>query len=106
MFVWIFHRVSGVILIVLIGFKIFTGYGILGRFGVNVIEIMRALHRSLALDLSLVFLFIFHALYGIRTCLIDLGFRGERIMFWMLTVLGVILFFLLASLVILPHFRF
>ncbi len=96
MFVWIFHRVSGLILMVLIGFKIVTGYGILGRYGAPSIESMRLMHRSVLLDLLVVGLFIYHALYGLRTCLVDLGMRAEKIMFWSFTILGGMIFALIA----------
>ncbi|MBN2371435.1 MAG: hypothetical protein JXO72_13210 [Vicinamibacteria bacterium] len=102
MFVWIFHRVSGVILIVLMGIKITTGFGILGRFGAGAIEAMRSLHREPALDLPLLFLFIYHALYGLRTILIDMGLKKERPLFWISTILGALLFIWLASVVLTP----
>lgn len=101
MFVWIFHRVSGLVLIILIGFKIVTGYGILGRYGASSIESMRLMHRSLLLDLLVAGLFIYHALYGLRTCLVDLGARGEKIMFWLFTFLGGVIFALVAWFLIL-----
>jgi len=101
MFVWIFHRVSGLILIFLIGFKIVTGYGILGRYGTPPIETMRAMHRSVLLDLLVTGLFVYHALYGLRACLVDLGVRGEKIMFWAFTFLGGVIFALIAWLLIL-----
>ncbi len=101
MFVWIFHRVSGLVLIVLIGFKIVTGYGILGRYGASSIESMRLMHRSPLLDLLVAGLFVYHALYGLRTCLVDLGIRGEKIMFWLFTFLGAVLFALIAWFLIL-----
>jgi len=92
MFVWAFHRVSGLILIALLAFKIVTGYGILGRFGDGSIETMRHLHRALSVDLLTVGLFIYHGLYGVRTCLIDLGMRHEKVLFWLFTGLGAALF--------------
>ncbi|OGW81217.1 MAG: hypothetical protein A3G33_05920 [Omnitrophica bacterium RIFCSPLOWO2_12_FULL_44_17] len=104
MFVWIFHRVSGLILIVLMGFKIYTGYGILGRYGEKSIEAMRVLHRHMSLDILIVGLFIYHAMYGLRTCLIDLGLRGEKTLFWVLTVLGTAIFFVISWLLILPRY--
>jgi succinate dehydrogenase/fumarate reductase cytochrome b subunit len=101
MFVWIFHRVSGLVLIFLIGFKIVTGYGILGRYGTPPIETMRTMHRSVLLDLLITLLFIYHALYGLRTCLVDLGVKGEKILFWCFTILGGVVFALVAWLLIL-----
>jgi succinate dehydrogenase/fumarate reductase cytochrome b subunit len=105
MFVWIFHRVSGVILIVLMGIKIATGFGIMGRFGADVIEPMRSLHREPSLELLLLALFIYHALYGLRTILIDMGLRREKLLFWTSTVLGAFLFLWLASIVLMPTLR-
>ncbi|CAK0773978.1 conserved membrane hypothetical protein [Gammaproteobacteria bacterium] len=92
MFVWIFHRVSGLILILLIGFKIITGYGILGYFGNSSIAAMRDFHRAVSIDLLTVGLFIYHSLYGVRTCLIDLGLRKEKLLFWIFTLSGTLLF--------------
>jgi len=95
MFVWVFHRISGLILILLFAIKIITGYGILGRYGDALIEIMRDWHRSVPLDLATIGLFIYHALFGVRACLIDLGLRQERGLFWIFTLLGtvILLFF-------------
>jgi succinate dehydrogenase/fumarate reductase cytochrome b subunit len=104
MFVWVFHRVSGLVLILLIGLKIVTGYGILGRLGDSLIEPMRSLHRSVALDVVVAGLFIFHALYGLRTCLVDLGVRREKALFWICTGLGLALFLATTWLLILPRF--
>jgi len=101
MFVWVFHRVSGLILIALLAFKIVTGYGILGRFGDTSIEQMRHLHRLISLDLLTVGLFIYHGLYGVRTCLIDLGMRQEKGLFWILTGFGALLFAVIARWLIL-----
>lgn len=92
MFVWLLHRISGLILIVLITIKIITGYGILGRYGDVAIEIMRDWHRSVSLDLATIGLFIYHGLYGVRACLIDLGLRQEKILLEIFTVVGTILF--------------
>src|SRR3989339_1308559 len=92
MFVWIFHRVSGLLLIVLMGLKIYTGFGILGKYGEKLIEPMRVLHHHMLLDTLIIGLFIYHALYGLRTCLIDLGMRGEKMLFWIFTIAGTIVF--------------
>jgi succinate dehydrogenase/fumarate reductase cytochrome b subunit len=39
-----------------------------------------------------VFLLIFHALYGVRTILLDLGIGRERLLLWGCNLLGVVLF--------------
>jgi len=95
MFIWIVHRISGAILIVLIVFKIITGYGIIEKFGKQHIEFYRALHKNKFSDVLLFLLFTYHAIYGLRTMLIDLGFRRERLLFWISNALGCVLFILL-----------
>jgi len=95
MFIWIVHRISGVILIALIALKIITGYGIIEKFGSEHIEFHRALHRNVFLDAVLFLLFTYHAIYGLRTILIDLGFRRERLLFWVSNGVGFVIFILL-----------
>lgn len=92
MFVWVFHRVSGLILIALIAFKIITGYGILGYFGDDLNNLMRTYHRLVSVDLLTVGLFIYHSFYGLRTCLIDLGLKQEKLLFWGFTFLASVIF--------------
>ena len=92
MFVWVFHRVSGLILILLIGFKIYSGFGVAGSMGEEVIPYWTELHSSLAVDLAVIFLFIYHSLYGLRTCLVDLGVKKEKELFWGFSALGIIVY--------------
>ncbi len=40
----------------------------------------------------MVFLFIFHSLYGVRTILMDLGLGREKLLFWCANVLGLVIF--------------
>ena len=40
----------------------------------------------------MVFLFIFHSLYGIRTILMDMGVCREKLLFWGANVLGLVMF--------------
>ena len=94
MFIWLVHRISGVILIVLMVIKIITGYGILGHFGYENIEPLRKLHNNAFMNVPLLLLFIYHGIYGFRTILIDLGLRREKLLFWCSNILGFILFVL------------
>jgi succinate dehydrogenase/fumarate reductase cytochrome b subunit len=80
MFIWLFHRISGVFLIVLIGIKIFTGYFLFTK-GTKP-DWALSLHRQPTLDVLILVLFTFHSVYGLRTIAIDLGYRKEKRLFW------------------------
>ena len=88
MFVWVFHRISGLILILLMGFKIYSGFGVTGSLGEDVIPYWTDLHSTLIVDLVAILLFIYHSLFGLRTCLIDLGIKKEKELFWGLSAFG------------------
>lgn len=94
MFAWIFHRVTGILLIFVVGIKMLTGFGLSGRLSLP--SAMSDLHAgrtaSTVLDIVLVLLFIFHSLYGIRISLIDLGIKNERPLFWGFSGAGVVIF--------------
>lgn len=92
MFVWIFHRVSGVLLIFLISVQLFTGFFQASPSNSELVKRFADLHKHTALNCLLVFLVIFHAIYGVRTILMDLGVRREKLLFWAGTLLGLALF--------------
>ena len=92
MFVWLFHRISGVVLIFLMAFQLFTGFFQASSSSTELVKTVADLHRHTALNCVMVFLFIFHALYGIRTILIDVGVKAEKLLFWVCTLLGLVLF--------------
>ena len=84
MFPYYFIRFSGPLLLILMGVKILSGYSLTGRTDGG--TWLSGLHQNRPLDLLLLFLFIFHALYGLRLFLIDLGMiRQEKILFWVFT---------------------
>jgi len=91
-FVWVFHRTSGVLLIFLLAFQLFTGFFQQSASSIESIASAVALHRHAVLNCLTVFLFVFHSLYGIRTILMDLGLGRERLLFWCCNVLGLIVF--------------
>ncbi len=91
MFPYYFIRFSGPLLLVLVGLKILSGYALMGKFGGT--SWLSRLHQNRTLDLALLFLFIFHACYGLRLFLIDLGMvKQEKLLFWVLTIFSTGLF--------------
>jgi len=91
-FVWIFHRISGVALIFLLAFQLFTGFFQASTSSDSAVETIAALHRHSVLNCLMVLLFIFHALYGVRTIMMDLGLAREKPLFWCCSVLGLVIF--------------
>ncbi len=79
MFIWLFHRISGASLIILIGIKIFTGYFLFTKDKKP--DWALSLHRHPVLDILIIILFTFHSIYGLRTIAIDLGYRKEKQLF-------------------------
>jgi succinate dehydrogenase/fumarate reductase cytochrome b subunit len=83
-------RFSGPLLLILVGLKIISGYSLVGRMQASWLS---NLHINKTLDVLLLFIFIFHALYGLRLFLIDLGMvKQEKVLFWAFTILSVGLF--------------
>ena len=89
MFIWLFHRISGLSLIVLIGIKILTSYFLFTKETKP--DWALSLHRQPVLDIILLVLFVFHSMYGIRTIIIDLGYRKEKQLFVFSTVVAAVL---------------
>ena len=88
MFIWLFHRISGATLIVLIGIKILTGYFLLPKD--NRPDWALSLHRHPVIDVLILILFTFHSIYGIRTIIIDFGYRKEKQLFWLSNIVAAI----------------
>lgn len=89
MFIWLFHRISGVALIVLIGIKILTSYFLFTKEQKP--DWALSLHRQPVLDVLLLILFTFHSAYGLRTILIDFGYRKEKALFWVFTIAATVI---------------
>jgi len=79
MFIWFFHRISGVFLIILMGIKIVTSYFLFTKDKKP--DWALSLHRHPVLDVLILILFTFHSIYGLRTIAIDLGYRKEKQLF-------------------------
>ena len=90
MFPYYFIRFSGPLLLIMVGLKILSGYSLVGRIQAPWLS---NLHINKTLDALLLFVFIFHALYGLRLFLIDWGMvKHEKILFWAFTLLSTGLF--------------
>ncbi len=93
MFIWLFHRMSGAALILLIGIKIFSAYFLFTKEKKP--EWALSLHRNPVLDVLILILFTFHSIYGLRTIMIDLGYRKEKQFFLLANVVASIISLLL-----------
>lgn len=89
MFIWLFHRISGVSLIVLFSIKILTSFFLFTKDKKP--DWALSLHRQPALDVLILILFTFHSIYGIRTIIIDLGYKKEKMLFWLSNCTAVII---------------
>ena len=88
MFPYYFIRFSGPLLLFLVGLKILSGYALVGRL--NGIPWLSGLHENRTLDILLLFLFVFHACYGLRLFLIELGMvKREKVLFWTFTLISI-----------------
>jgi len=89
MFIWVFHRVSGLLLIALLGIKFFTSFFLMTKDQKP--DWALVLHTNKLTDTLLIILVIFHAFYGLRTVIMDMGARREKLLFWVFTILGIVL---------------
>jgi len=91
MFPYYFIRFSGPLLLILVGLKILSGYAMVGK--IERASWLSALHTNRTFDFILLFLFAFHAFYGLRLFLIDLGMmKQEKPLFWIFTIISAGLF--------------
>lgn len=89
MFIWFFHRISGVSLVILVGLKILTGSFLFTKDARP--DWALSLHRQPVLDTLLLVLFTFHSIYGIRTILLDFGYKKEKALFWASNIIATII---------------
>jgi len=89
MFVWVFHRVSGLLLIILLSLKLLTSFFLMTKEQKP--DWALVLHTNPFIDTLLIISVVFHALYGLRTVIIDLGLRKEKLLFWVFTLLSLVL---------------
>lgn len=88
---WLIQRITAILLVVLLPLKIYSGYAMIGKLPGG--SVVAGLHINAALDALLLFAVIFHALYGVRVILIDVGVvKDNRSIFTLFTILGAVLF--------------
>ena len=86
MFIWVFHRVSGLLLIGLLAVKFLTSFFLMTK--AQKPDWALLLHTNPLTDTFLIVAGVYHAFYGLRTVVIDLGVRKEKALFWIFTTLG------------------
>lgn len=87
---WVVQRITALILLLLLPIKIYSGYAVVGKLPGTVL--ISQLHLNAIIDALLIFSLIFHALYGFRVILIDMGFvQDNRSVFKTFTILGALL---------------
>jgi succinate dehydrogenase/fumarate reductase cytochrome b subunit len=89
MFIWLFHRISGVSLTILFGIKILTGFFLFTKDKKP--DWALSLHRQPVLDILTLILFTFHSIYGLRTIILDFGYRKEKQLFWLSNIAAAII---------------
>jgi len=90
-FIRVFHRWSGIALILLVGAKLLSGFSLSGSVTLFSERLASQLHYSRWIDIPLLFGFLFHAVYGI----VKIGSaRIDRkgLFFWIMSMLGLLLF--------------
>ena len=87
MFIWVFHRISGLLLILLLSVKFLTSFFLMTKQQKP--DWSLVLHTNPFLDTLLIITVVFHAFYGLRTVIIDLGLRKEKLLFWVFTLLSI-----------------
>ena len=100
MFIWVFHRVTGLLLIGLLAVKFLTSFFLMTK--AQKPDWALLLHTNPLTDTFLIVAGVYHAFYGLRTVIIDLGVRKEKALFWIFTSLGTLV---TAALLILYYTR-
>jgi len=89
MFIWLFHRISGVALLILFAIKIFSSFFLYTKDKKPDWAI--SLHRNPVTDILIIVLLTFHSIYGLRTIAIDLGYRKEKQLFWLSNLVAAVI---------------
>lgn len=93
MFIWVVHRLTGLLMILFLGTKFLTSFFLMTRDKKPGWAL--ALHTSPIIDVILIICVVYHALYGLRTVIMDMGFKKEKLLFWLFTGLASLLAFIM-----------
>ncbi|MBS4021340.1 MAG: hypothetical protein KGZ79_02805 [Dethiobacter sp.] len=86
MVAWLSQRITGLVLLFLIPWKIYSGFALTGQ--VPRIQGLLSRHIVATLDGLLIVTVIFHITYGLRVMLVDLGIKQEKLLFYAATLAG------------------
>jgi succinate dehydrogenase / fumarate reductase cytochrome b subunit len=109
MWVWLLHRVTGVIIALYgIAHLLVISSSLLNSDGDLFEDIMKVFENRVLLgfELALIAVILFHTFNGLRVILFDLGIgiRAQKLLFWGLMAVAVILFVFAAD-ALLPYIR-
>jgi succinate dehydrogenase/fumarate reductase cytochrome b subunit len=90
-FIRVFHRWSGISLILIVALKILSGLSAAGRIMFLPVSRAYALHLTAWLDVPLLLLFYFHALYGLYK-IMQGKIQKKVLLFWCANIIGLLLF--------------
>ena len=90
MFVWIVHRLTGILLFIMISIHIVAGHVLAGKYKSVFTDAFAKYHKDPLYNSIILLMFVFHSLYGLRTIIIDLGFKREKLLFWSFNVVGLL----------------
>ena len=88
MFIWVFHRVSGLFLIVLLAIKFITSFFLMTK--AQKPDWALVLHTNPLTDTLLIIAVVYHAFFGLRTIIMDMGYKNEKLLFRVFTLLGTV----------------
>jgi succinate dehydrogenase/fumarate reductase cytochrome b subunit len=88
----IFHRWSGLLLIIFVSLKLLSGFIIAGDLDILNLSTGYRIHYAKFVDIPLIFFFIFHALYGILKIIMSRGIRNKMMAFTVTTIFGIVIF--------------
>ncbi len=86
-----FHRYSGLLLILLVGSKILSGFMMTGKIGSSA-ENGYLLHFANWVDIPLIFFFILHSFYGLVKIFIKPQKRNHKGVFIFVNIVALIIF--------------